>query len=270
MRLRSGTPGGRARSGRSPSAPRHLRPVRAGPHQSALALPIANPGTPGTLHANAPGGATAALLQNGLATHAASIGTLPGTVTFVPEFAHADDFLLTGNDSRTSSTGSTCRTPGSSTTSSTGSRTSPPTDPRGRSRSPARRTSTRSRTSTPRPAPRPRTSSRAPSTPAAPSRFGADARRGRRILEQHGRDARSTTAPPAPVSGVTPGCRTPESSVNAVLKGPACALDSIPAALRRTLDRGAKALERAELVRPRRTRMLHAKAKHLLERARRS
>jgi len=66
-------------------------------HQSALSLPIANPGTPGTLHANAPGGATAALVQNGPATHAASIGTLPGTITFIPEFAHADDFLLTGN-----------------------------------------------------------------------------------------------------------------------------------------------------------------------------
>ncbi len=67
-------------------------------HQSALALPIANPGTPGTIAGNIGGGAaTAALLQNGPATHASSIVTVPGTVTFVPEFAHLDDFILTGN-----------------------------------------------------------------------------------------------------------------------------------------------------------------------------
>ena len=67
-------------------------------HQNAFVLPIANYTTPGTLHANAASGAaTAALLQNGPATHAASVGTAPGTVTFVPEFAHVDDFLLTGN-----------------------------------------------------------------------------------------------------------------------------------------------------------------------------
>src|SRR5207302_45647 len=67
-------------------------------HQNAFVLPIANYTTPGTLHANAASGAaTAALLQNGPATHAASVGTAPGTVTFVPEFAHVDDFLLMGN-----------------------------------------------------------------------------------------------------------------------------------------------------------------------------
>jgi hypothetical protein len=67
-------------------------------HQSPLALPVANPGTPGALFANAAGGlATAALLQNGPATHAASITEVPGTLTFVPEFAHADDYLLTQN-----------------------------------------------------------------------------------------------------------------------------------------------------------------------------
>jgi len=67
-------------------------------HQSALALPIANPGSPGTISGNiGAGAATAVLLQNGPATHASSIVTVPGTVTFVPEFAHADDFLLTGN-----------------------------------------------------------------------------------------------------------------------------------------------------------------------------
>src|SRR5205823_12799880 len=51
-----------------------------------------------TFPATAAGGtATRALLQDGPATHAASIGTGPGTLTFVPEFARLDDFLLTGN-----------------------------------------------------------------------------------------------------------------------------------------------------------------------------
>ncbi len=67
-------------------------------HESAETLALANPGTPGTVRANAAGGlATAALLQNGPATHAASVGSRPGTLTFVPEFAHLDDFALTGN-----------------------------------------------------------------------------------------------------------------------------------------------------------------------------
>src|SRR6185436_20578620 len=45
-------------------------------HQSALSLPLV--ATPGTVHANAAGGlATAALVQNGPATHAASLGTVP-------------------------------------------------------------------------------------------------------------------------------------------------------------------------------------------------
>src|SRR5207247_361656 len=51
-----------------------------------------------TVRANAPGGAqTAAPLQNGPATHARSVLTAPDTLTFVPEFAHADDFLRTGD-----------------------------------------------------------------------------------------------------------------------------------------------------------------------------
>jgi len=67
-------------------------------HQNPIVLPIANFATPGTLHANAAGGtATAALLQNGPATHAASLGTGPGTLTFAPEFAHVEEFSLTGN-----------------------------------------------------------------------------------------------------------------------------------------------------------------------------
>jgi hypothetical protein len=63
-------------------------------HQSPFVLPVAP--TAGTIHANATGGATAVLLQNGPATHAASIGTSPGTVTFVPEFAHPEDTALPG------------------------------------------------------------------------------------------------------------------------------------------------------------------------------
>jgi hypothetical protein len=63
-------------------------------HQSAYTLPIAT--TAGTIHGNAAGGATAALLQNGPATHAASIGTSPGTLTFVPEFAHPEEYAVNG------------------------------------------------------------------------------------------------------------------------------------------------------------------------------
>jgi hypothetical protein len=67
-------------------------------HISPLSLPIANSGTPGTIMGNlAAGTETAVVLQNGPATHAASIGTLPGTLSLVPEFAHIDDFIATGN-----------------------------------------------------------------------------------------------------------------------------------------------------------------------------
>lgn len=67
-------------------------------HQSPFTLPIANPGTPKTVHGNAAGGfATAVLLQNGPATHAASVTTSAGTITFVPEFAHIDEFVANGN-----------------------------------------------------------------------------------------------------------------------------------------------------------------------------
>jgi hypothetical protein len=66
-------------------------------HQNPFALPIANSATPKTVSGNAAAGqATAVLLQNGPATHAASIGTTPGTLTFVPEFARVDEFPLTG------------------------------------------------------------------------------------------------------------------------------------------------------------------------------
>jgi len=67
-------------------------------HQSPFALPIANGATPKSVSANAAGGlATAVLLQNGPATHAASINTTPGTLTFVPEFGRVDEFPITGN-----------------------------------------------------------------------------------------------------------------------------------------------------------------------------
>lgn len=63
-------------------------------HQSALTLPLVP--TVFSVSGNV-AGATQALLQNGPATHAASVTTIPGTLTFVPEFAHIDDFLATGN-----------------------------------------------------------------------------------------------------------------------------------------------------------------------------
>lgn len=67
-------------------------------HFNPFVRPIANLATPGVLHANAAGGlATAALLQNGPATHAASVGTGVGTLTLVPDFAHVDEFPATGN-----------------------------------------------------------------------------------------------------------------------------------------------------------------------------
>src|SRR5262249_11237740 len=61
-------------------------------HQSPFTLPIA--ATSGTIHGNAAGGATAALLQNGPATHASSIGTSPGSLSFVPESAHPNEHPL--------------------------------------------------------------------------------------------------------------------------------------------------------------------------------
>jgi len=63
-------------------------------HQSPFSLPVT--ATVGTIHGNAAGGATAALVQNGPATHAASIGTGPGTLTFVPDFAHPEEYALNG------------------------------------------------------------------------------------------------------------------------------------------------------------------------------
>jgi hypothetical protein len=67
-------------------------------HHSPFTLPIANFATPKTVMGNAAGGlATAVFLQNGPATHAASLGTTPGTLTFVPEFGRFEEFPTTGN-----------------------------------------------------------------------------------------------------------------------------------------------------------------------------
>src|SRR5262249_9613693 len=63
-------------------------------HQNPYTLPVT--ASVGTIHGNAAGGATAALLQNGPATHAASIGTGPGSMTFVPDFAHPEEYALNG------------------------------------------------------------------------------------------------------------------------------------------------------------------------------
>lgn len=66
-------------------------------NQNPNVLALANAGTPGTVHGNAAAGAaTAVLLQNGPATHAASVTTVPGDLTYVPGFAHWDEFGDTG------------------------------------------------------------------------------------------------------------------------------------------------------------------------------
>jgi hypothetical protein len=64
--------------------------------RNALSLPVVS--TPFMVRGNAAGGAvTAALVQNGPATHAQSLIVEPGSLTFVPGYAHEDDFLRTGN-----------------------------------------------------------------------------------------------------------------------------------------------------------------------------
>jgi hypothetical protein len=64
--------------------------------RSALSLPVV--ATPFMVGGNAAGGAvTAALVQNGPATHAQSLIVDPGTLTFVPGYAREDDFRRTGN-----------------------------------------------------------------------------------------------------------------------------------------------------------------------------
>jgi hypothetical protein len=64
-------------------------------HQNPLTLALVP--TPRSVHANIGGATTAAVIQNGPATHAASLATSPGTLNFVPEFAHFDEIPVTGN-----------------------------------------------------------------------------------------------------------------------------------------------------------------------------
>jgi hypothetical protein len=61
-------------------------------HQNPFTLAVTP--THGTIEGNI-AGVTAALLQNGPATHAASLSTGPGTLTFVPEFAHPEEVPIT-------------------------------------------------------------------------------------------------------------------------------------------------------------------------------
>jgi len=55
--------------------------------------------------------------------------------------------------------------------------------------------------------------------------------------------------------------------VEAVVQGPACGSDTIPAAIRRKLDRAPELLEQAETSPPGKARVLRKKAKRFLERA---
>ena len=80
----------------------------------------------------------------------------------------------------------------------------------------------------------------------------------------------STTRPAVPTSGTTTTtrpCPTPRCSVEAVVQGPACGSDTIPAAIRRKLDRAPELLEQAETSPPGKARVLRKKAKRFLERA---
>ena len=64
--------------------------------RSALSLPVVP--TPFMVRGNAAGGVvTAALVQNGPATHAQSLIVEPAALTFVPGYAHEDDFARTGD-----------------------------------------------------------------------------------------------------------------------------------------------------------------------------
>ena len=81
----------------------------------------------------------------------------------------------------------------------------------------------------------------------------------------------STTPPTGPTSSTTTTttrpCPTPRCSVEAVVQGPACGSDTIPAAIRRKLDRAPELLEQAETSPPGQARVLRKKAKRFLERA---
>lgn len=81
----------------------------------------------------------------------------------------------------------------------------------------------------------------------------------------------STTEPTAPTGSTTTTttrpCPTPRCAVAAVVQGPACSSDHIPAAVRRNLDRVPALLEEADISFPERARVLRKKARHSLQRA---
>lgn len=62
-------------------------------------------------------------------------------------------------------------------------------------------------------------------------------------------------------------CPTPRCAVAAVVEGPACSADHIPAAVRRKLDRVPVLLEQAEISFPGKAKILRKTAKRLLQRA---
>jgi hypothetical protein len=77
----------------------------------------------------------------------------------------------------------------------------------------------------------------------------------------------STTVPAGGPTTTTLPCATPRCSVDAVLDGPACASDTIPAAIQRRLDRAPDLLGAAETSPPGRARLLRRRARRLLVRA---
>ena len=70
-----------------------------------------------------------------------------------------------------------------------------------------------------------------------------------------------------PTTTTTLPCPTARCAVAAVEQGQACGSDTIPAAIRRKLDRAPDLLEQAQISFPGKARVLRQKARHLLERA---
>ena len=77
----------------------------------------------------------------------------------------------------------------------------------------------------------------------------------------------STTVATGGTSTTALPCPTPRCSVDAVLQGPECGSDTIPAAIRRRLRRAPVLLDEAAASPPGKARMLHRRAKRFLERA---
>jgi hypothetical protein len=80
----------------------------------------------------------------------------------------------------------------------------------------------------------------------------------------------STTTPVVPTGGnttTTVPCDTPRCSVDAVVQGPACGSEAIPAAILGKLDRAPDLLQQAGSSPPGKARVLRGKAKRLLRRA---